>query len=92
MTRDDIMRLAKESELWNVIKQHCHEYGDGLPTLGCYPELERFAALVATAEREACAQVCDDKVDSEYSTGKVDHNEMAWTLACAIAIRARGQA
>lgn len=41
------------------------------------------------AEREACAKVCDAKVDAEYATGKVDHNEMAWTTACAIAIRAR---
>lgn len=43
------------------------------------------------AEREACAKVCDEKVDAEYATGKVDHNEMGWTQACAIAIRARGQ-
>jgi len=42
-------------------------------------------------EREACAKVCDDKVDSEYLTGKVDHNEMSWSMACAIAIRARGE-
>ena len=43
----------------------------------------------AAAEREACAKVCDEKVDAEYATGKVDHNEMGWTQACAIAIRAR---
>jgi hypothetical protein len=37
--------------------------------------LERFAALVAAAEREACAKACED----------------AWTRhACAAAIRARG--
>ena len=47
--------------------------------------------LVAAREREACAKVCDEKVDAEYKTGKVDHNEMAWTQACAIAIRARGE-
>ena len=27
------------------------------------PGLERFAALVAAAEREACARVCDDLAD-----------------------------
>jgi hypothetical protein len=38
--------------------------------------IERFAALVAAAEREACAKACED----------------AWTRhACAAAIRARGQ-
>ena len=42
-------------------------------------------------EREACAKVCDEKVDAEYATGKVDHNEMGWTQSCAIAIRARGE-
>jgi len=41
------------------------------------------------AEREACAKVCDGKVDAEYATGKVDHNEISWSQACAIAIRAR---
>jgi len=44
------------------------------------------------AAHEACAKVCDEKVDAEYATGKVDHNEMGRTQACAIAIRARGQA
>ena len=42
------------------------------------------------AEREACAKLCDEMVDAEYATGKVDHNEMGWTQACAIAIRKRG--
>lgn len=55
-------------------------------------KIENFARLVAAYEREACAQVCDEKVDAEYATGKVDHNEIGWTQACAIAIRARGQA
>ena len=44
-----------------------------------------------TTEREACAKVCDEKVNAEYATGKVDHNEMGWTQACAAAIRARGE-
>jgi hypothetical protein len=47
---------------------------------------------ITAEEREACAKLCDEKVDAEYATGKVDHNEMGWTQSCAIAIRARGQA
>lgn len=43
------------------------------------------------AEREACAAVCCGMIDAEYKTGKVDHNEMAWTQACAAAIRARSK-
>jgi hypothetical protein len=86
MTRDDIMRLAEESELWNVITQHSCEYGDGLPTLDRYPELERFAALVAYEEREACAMACErpepvGKSELRHRT----HRE------CAAAIRKRGE-
>jgi hypothetical protein len=54
-------------------------------------DITAFANLVAAKEREACAKVCDEKVDAEYKTGKVDHNEMGWTQSCAIAIRARGE-
>jgi hypothetical protein len=79
MTPDDIIKMAREAG-----------YGEHMSVLHG-PALERFAALVAAREREACAMVCDEKVDAEYKTGKVDHNEMAWTQACAIAIRARGE-
>lgn len=51
--------------------------------------LKRMEAAIKE-EREACAKVCDAKVDAEYATGKVDHNEMGWTQYCAMAIRARG--
>jgi hypothetical protein len=79
MTREDILRMAREAG-----------YGFSMADLHA-PALERFAELVAAAEREACAKLCDQKIDAEYATGKVDHNEMAWTQACAIAIRARGE-
>ncbi len=45
MTRDDIIRLAREAELFNDDQEPLLEH------------LERFAALVAAAEREACAEV-----------------------------------
>jgi len=78
MKPDDIIKMAREAGLD--------------PDLWNYTDaFERFAALVAAREREACAKVCDEKVDAEYKTGKVDHHEMGWTQACAIAIRARGE-
>ena len=43
-------------------------------------QLERFAALVAAAEREACAKVCDG----------MDHNGVMIAADFAAAIRARG--
>ena len=49
MTRDDIIRMAEHA-------------GFGMPVQVFQfraEELERFARLVATAEREACAVVCE---------------------------------
>jgi len=69
MTRDDMIRMAREAG-W--------EYADN--DRGFEP-LWAFAALVAAAEREACAEVADYMSDFA-----VPHN------AVAIAIRARGDA
>ena len=67
MTRDDIIRMAQEA-------------GDDVEhTLPSDLDfLERFAALVAAAEREACAEIAD-----EYEYQLV-------AGSCAIDIRARG--
>ena len=75
MNRDDILRLYKEANGWSPKGFEKTIY-----------ELERFAALVAAAEREACARVCEDKAD--------DLSEGDWDSACincAAAIRARGE-
>ena len=75
MTRNNIIAMARESGLplhWvtatGVIK---------------WTDLERFAALVTEAEREACAKVCD-LVAREID----DTNGIATYIAAAI--RARG--
>jgi hypothetical protein len=91
MTKDDLVRMVREAGLAPICEA-CDEPEVRYAYESWDFELERFAALVAAAEREACAKVCDQKVDAEYATGKVDHNEMGWTQACAIAIRARGAA
>ena len=65
MTRDDIIQLAQHS-------------GFGMPVQVfqfTIEELERFAALVAAAEREACA-----KLAGPHLSGQI-----------AAAIRARGE-
>lgn len=50
-----------------------------------YPVFERFAALVAAAEREACAKVCEE-FEFEFA------DDSAGTLIdVAKAIRARGE-
>lgn len=80
MNREDVIRLAREAganpESWQIWPPTFSRKVDFTMA-----ELERFAALVAAAEREACAQVCDrlaaevDKYPSE----------------CAAAIRARSK-
>ena len=51
MNREDIIRMAREAGFPEAILELS-------PTA-----LERFAALVASAEREACAKLCDDLDD-----------------------------
>ena len=48
--------------------------------LTLHGDIEHFAALVASAEREACAKVCVDLWKDDYSA-----------YACAVAIKERGQ-
>ena len=68
MTREDITRMAREADVW-VAGQEPYQ-----------TQLERFAALVAAATREACARVCEEHWR---------HSGNA--MNCADAIRARGQ-
>jgi len=96
MTREEILRLAKQSENGRV--------RDPLNThMFFIDELERFAALVAAAEREACANILAGKITrheqfaKDYALrGEYDgvNNIMStmWKLSeCADAIRARGK-
>jgi len=46
MTCDDIKRMAREANLWMTSDERI-------------AAVERFAALVAAAEREACAKVAE---------------------------------
>lgn len=74
MTRDDIIRMAREA------------YGDWYPN-AVPPELERFAALVAAAEREACAELLKRNAEACKN-----NSMLADVLAGnALAIRARGK-
>jgi hypothetical protein len=79
MTRDDIIRMAREAEMERVVKRH----SDGTSTVELpNPDLlERFAALVAAAEREGCAKLV------ESYTGAWNDEGYALTAA----IRAMGQ-
>jgi uncharacterized protein YfcZ (UPF0381/DUF406 family) len=87
MTRDDIIRMAREAgfivdEQSQEMQPNCifhtwHMVDEGLA---------RFAALVAAAEREKCAKVCDE-IAADYDGSPAG----AGADNCATAIRARGE-
>jgi hypothetical protein len=60
LTHDDIIiRLAKEAGM-NTVYTVIEKHEDGTQTVIDYrPFLARFAALVAAAEREACAKIAE---------------------------------
>lgn len=105
MTRDDILRWAQQAwdnadasffeSFAALVAAHERErvarwmIENGYAT-GHGDDIEDLLRHLVLEERESCAQVCDAKVEAEYATGKVDHNEIGWTQACAAAIRARG--
>ena len=61
MTRDDIIRLANEAGFVIDEKARQHQPNCIFHTHHMIDEgLTRFAALVAAAEREACAKVCEE--------------------------------
>jgi len=79
--RDDIIRMAREARGYPAAPT------DGSLWMFSESHLERFAALVAAAEREACVRVCEENAD--------DDTEGEWDsacISCANHIRARGQA
>jgi hypothetical protein len=78
MTRDDIINMAQTAG-WEM--PSTFNENDGFCS-----RLERFAALVAAHEREACAKVCEERqeVFQKYYTKGL-------AAMCAEAIRARGE-
>ena len=78
MTQDEIIRMAREA---GAEATHYETWGDVYEF--DVELLERFAALVAAHEREACAKVCDE------IGGGMSHPYIANN--CAAAIRARGE-
>ena len=80
MTRDDIIRMAKEAGLAPASFCRWSAYSD---------DLERFAALVAAAEREACAAICDEMMRQLGEIGETI--EAGGAGYCAEEIRNRGE-
>lgn len=75
MTRDDVIRMAREA-------------GASFETA---ESMFRFAALVAAAEREACAKGCETSVAGFGSETKWDDGYIQAAKDIAEGIRARGE-
>ena len=85
MTREDIIRMARDSGFL-ILKFDGEDEvmeGDG----NCFQtyEIESFAELVAAHEREECAKICESYQDA------VDRHKWPNGYECAAAIRARGE-
>ncbi len=80
MTKNEVIRMAREAgfevnfDIWAVSVDGAH----------ITKELERFAALLAAAEREACALIAETPV-----SGEQDDITMQAKDRVAAAIRAR---
>ncbi len=82
MTRDDIIHMAREAGF--EIEKTLYGPVPCVDGRGIDDRLERFAALVAEREREACARVCEARHMGD------NNREDAEARRCAAAIRARG--
>ena len=97
MTRDDIKRMAQEAGFEEGYGNHLFPPGDYKEeVVPVTDEIIRFAALVAAAEREACAKVCEKQIKSymskQYTTDPLGgFREKFAAEQCAAAIRARGE-
>ena len=81
MTRDDIIELALQCGIWIPL-------ASGPEREQTIDRLLRLAALVASAEREACAQI----VERNAAVCR-PHSELHYILSAnALAIRERGAA
>jgi hypothetical protein len=72
MNRDEIIRIAREAGVHHINLDDDYIFA-----------LERFAALVEAAEREACAKVCMARYMGD------NNREDMEARRCAAAIRAR---
>ena len=68
MNRADVIRLAKEAGLEQLV--------DGMDCSDWKVEIERFASLVAAAEREQCAKLADDEYGDLTVLGDGIYNQL----------------
>jgi hypothetical protein len=90
MDREEIIRMAREAGLGDTgVREGFIFFQPGTDGL------ERFAALVATHEREACARLCDqmfhDWCNQEFEDEDEAYRNRPDAEDCKKAIRERGE-
>jgi hypothetical protein len=81
MNREDIIRMAREAGIANSWDLNWQD-----------KIIERFATLVASAEREACAALCFEMWERWMDADPSERDNLSRDADdCAAAIRARGQ-
>ena len=105
MTKDEILSMARESGFerlfgdvdWVCLDEDLERFSDLVAEKATEQANARQNASWAlmcekmvTAEREACAKVCDARVFARDGGGNIYKRE-ATASQCALAIRARGQ-
>lgn len=78
MTRDDIIRMAREANIIDFRDENDDEHVKQMVDM-----LEHVVALAAAAEREACAKVCEARYMGD------NNREDMEARRCSAAIRAR---
>lgn len=90
MTRDDIIRMAREAGWSGIYSQWVSPTErEHLTVPVTMEQIERFAELVAAAEREACIKLIEDF--SKTTMVPVRDTWVMGLIAGANALRARGQ-
>ncbi len=87
MNKEIIIRMAREAKL--IMETDCTT--PWMENHDLTPYLERFAALVAAHEREACAKVCEQPVDEIQITDDCSEYKYRDNQECADAIRAKSK-
>lgn len=93
MTKDDIIRMAREAGWSGIYSQWVSPIErEHLTVPVTMEQIERFATLVAAAEREACAKLAEEKTRlSRMSLSSILGDDGVSHCYVAAAIRARGQ-
>ncbi len=87
MTKDDIIRMAREAG-FVAYGEDAGEYR--IPTPAFHSRLERFAALVAAVERDACMKKANNFTAVAYAAGGAAERD-AFEFANAAIAKATGE-